>query len=199
MKIGPRYKRARRLGADLFEKTQTAKYALRAGRGGALGYGRSDFGQQLMEKQRARTFYGIGERQFSTYVKNARDMRSVQDGEALYRSLERRLDNCVYRLGCAPTRAAARQMVSHGHFSVNGTRITTPSYPVAVGDVLRVRERSRRGVLFQNLADRLRDRESPHWLRFDLVKGEATVVALPRFSKTQLPFSIAAILEFYRR
>lgn len=199
MRIGPKYKRARRLGADLFEKTQSPKYALRAGRGGATGYGRSDFGQQLLEKQRARALYGIGERQFRKYVKDALAKRTVRDDEALFVALETRLDNCVYRLGIAPTRGSARQMVSHGHFTVNAVRVTVPSYRVSVGDVLRIRGGSQRKALFQNLSDRLRDRESPHWLRFDLVKGEAIMVAAPKMVRSQLPFKIAIILEFYRR
>lgn len=199
MRIGPRYKIARRLGADLFEKTQSPKYALRARRGGATGYGRSDFGQQLFEKQRARMLYGIGERQFRKYVRDALAKRTARDDDALYLALERRLDNCIYRLGIAPTRTAARQTVSHGHITVNRVRVTVPSYPVRTGDVLRIRGGSEKKALFQNLADRLRDREFPPWLRFDLIQGEATVVGSPKLVRSQLPFKIAAILEFYRR
>ncbi len=204
MIIGPRYKRARRLGADLFEKTMSPKFALRAGRNprggtGALGYGRSDFGAQLKEKQRARYLYGISERQFSGYVKHAILRRTEHDDEALFASLETRLDNVLYRLGIAPTRQASRQMASHGHFMVNGVRVTTPSYRVSVGDVLRLRKGSEGKPLFHALSDKLRDKQSPAWLRYDLVKGEATVVGKPKLVRTELPFNISAILEFYRR
>lgn len=202
MRIGPRYKRARRLGADIFEKTQSPKFALRAGskgKGIVLGYGRSEFGSQLKEKQRARFLYGISERQFARYVKTSIAKKGMQSDEALYRSLETRLDNTLYRLGLAPTRAAARQIAAHGHFTVNGKRVTVPSFSVSVGDIIRLRAGSEKRVLFHALADKLRDRESPSWLRFDLIKGEATVVGVPKFSRSELPFNISAILEFYRR
>ena len=178
------------------------KFALRAGargKGGALGYGRSDFGAQLKEKQRARFLYGVGERQFAGYVKRATEKRGVRDDESLYAALESRLDNVLYRLGVAPTRAAARQVAAHGHFTVNGVRVTVPSYRVSIGEVIKVRKGSETSVLFHNLADKLRDHTPPSWLRFDAVKGEATVVGKPEFVRTELPFNIAAILEFYRR
>lgn len=203
MKIGPRYKRARRLGADLFEKTQTQKYAIRSsGRSGkvpARGYGKSDFGTQLYEKQRARYLYGIGERQFARYVANAVAKRNVRNDEQLYATLESRLDNVLYRLGIAPTRSAARQFVSHGHFTVNGKRITIPSYSVEVGDIIRLRSGSATKFPFAEFSDKIRDTRFPPWLAFDKSKGETTVVAKPKLVRTDLPFNIAAILEFYGR
>lgn len=199
MRIGPRYKIARRLGADIFPKTQSPKYALRAGKIVVKGYGRSEFGAQLKEKQRARFFYGLGERQFARYVANAIAKKTLRDDEALYAQLESRLDNVVYRLGIAPSRQAARQYVSHGHFTVNGVRITIPSYGVKTGDVIHVRKGSENKLLFANLKDSVRDHQSPVWLRFDLVKGEGTVVGTPKLIRTELPFNIGAILEFYRR
>lgn len=200
MRIGPRYKIARRLGADIFPKTQSPKYALRAGgKPMVKGYGRSEFGAQLKEKQRARFFYGLGERQFARYVANAIGKKTMRDDEALYLELETRLDNVIYRLGIAPSRQASRQYVSHGHFTVNDVRVTIPSYRVKAGDVIRVRKVSQAKPLFLNLKDSVRDHQSPTWLRFDLVKGEGTVVGAPKLVKTELPFNIAAILEFYRR
>lgn len=199
MRIGPRYKRARRIGADIFPKTDSPKYAIRAGKTFVKGYGRSEFGAQLKEKQRARFFYGVSERQFSRYVKNAIAKKSKRDDEALYTELEMRLDNIIYRLGIAPSRQAARQYVSHGHFTVNGVRITIPSYRAHIGDSIRVRKGSETKRPFAALADTVRDRENPAWLRFDVKKGEGIVAGNPRLVKAQLPFNIAAILEFYRR
>jgi small subunit ribosomal protein S4 len=204
MKFGPKYKIARRFGADLFEKTQTAKYAFRTGRGirqsgRGAPRGRSEFGAQLREKQRARLLYGISERQFARYVRHAIKTRTARDDETLYQALEERLDNVIYRLGIAPTRQAARQFVSHGHFTVNGTRITIPSYPVRTGDIVRVRSGSEKKTPFVALSDAVRDHREPDWLKFDKTKGVATVVGIPRLQKTELPFNIAAILEFYRR
>lgn len=202
MKIGPRYKRARRLGADLFEKTQTQKYAIRAsgrgGKGGARGYGKSDFGAQLFEKQRARYLYGIGERQFARYVTSALAKRAAPDA-TLYASLELRLDNALYRLGVAPSRQASRQLASHGHFMVNGTRVTTPSFALSLGDVISVRPRSVAKAPLAHLSDKMRDQRLPPWLSFDKVTGAATIVAFPKLVRTELPFNIATILQFYGR
>ena len=199
MRIGPRYKRARRLGADIFPKTDSPKYAIRAGKALVKGYGRREFGAQLKEKQRARFFYGISERQFSRYVKNAIAKKSERDDEALYTELETRLDNVIYRFGIAPSRQAARQYVSHGHFTVAGVRVTVPSYRTRIGDVIRLRKGSESKRPFTALTDLLRDHEAPLWLRFDAQKGEGVVVGNPNLVKNQLPFNIAAILEFYRR
>lgn len=203
MKIGPRYKRARRLGADLFEKTRSPKYAIRAAsktakRAGRSGYGKSDFGMQLHEKQRARYLYGIGERQFARYATNAIARRGTP-AEALFVSLESRLDNALYRLGIAPSRQAARQLAAHGHFTVNGRRVTIPSFSLSVGDVVKVRPGSVGKQPLVNLADKIRDQNAPPWLSFDAVKGEAIVVALPKLNRVELLFDIAAILQFYNR
>jgi len=160
---------------------------------------RSDFGHQLREKQRARFMYGLQERQFARYVQNAIERKTMRDDEALYLILETRLDNTLYRLGLAPTRQAARQMASHGHIVVNGVRITIPSYQVETGDIIRVRKASEAKSLFAALADKIRDHVSPPWLRYDLNKGEATVVGMPKMVRSELPFNISAILEFYRR
>lgn len=199
MKIGPRYKIARRLGPDIFPKTASPKYALRAGKVMIKGYGRSEYGAQLKEKQRARFFYGLSERQFSRYVKNAVAKKGTRDDEALHTELEMRLDNVIYRLGIAPSRQASRQYVSHGHFTVNGVRVSIPSYRTKIGDVIRVRKASEAKTLFATLKDNLRDHQNPAWLRFDLQKAEGTVVGKPKLVRSELPFTIGAILEFYRR
>src|SRR3989338_5474205 len=198
MRIGPRYKIARRLGADIFPKTQSPKYAMRAGKTMVKGYGRSEFGAQLKEKQRARFYYGIMERQFSRYVKNAIAKKTMRDDEALYTELETRLDNVIYRLGIAPSRQASRQYVSHGHFTVNGVRVSIPSYRTKIGDVIKVRKASEVKTLFVTLKDNIRDHQNPVWLRFDLIKAEGTVVGKPKLVRSELPFNVGAILEFYR-
>jgi small subunit ribosomal protein S4 len=143
--------------------------------------------------------YGLPERQFASWVRKAIGKKAVQDDQALYTMLEARLDNVIYRLGFAPTRQAARQYVSHGHMTVNGVRVTIPSYQVRTGDVLRVRKGSEGKLPFVNLADKVRDHLTPAWLRFDINKGEATVVGMPKLVRSELPFNISAILEFYRR
>jgi len=198
----PKYKLARRLGTALFEKTQTAKFALREGRR-TVEKGRpkakSEFGLQMLEKQKARYNYGIGERQFAKYVAEALAKKGSKTDEVLFDRLETRLDNVVYRMHLAPTRQASRQMVSHGHIMVNDVRITIPSYNVKVGDKIKIREASAKKVLFANLADKLKDTRPPAWLNFDPETRVGQVEGKPKLIKSELPFDIAAILEFYRR
>jgi small subunit ribosomal protein S4 len=198
----PKYKLARRLGTGLFEKTQTQKFALREGRRKETKSGpkaRSEFGAQLLEKQKARYNYGINERQFAKYVLEALAKKGAKTDENLFERLETRLDNVIYRMQVAPTRQASRQMVSHGHITVNGVRITIPSYNVKVGDKVRVREASAKKALFANLPEKMKDSRPPAWLTFDPEKREGSVQGKPKLVKSELLFDIAAILEFYRR
>lgn len=197
----PAYKLARRLGTGLFEKTQTQKFALRDARrkeSGKRPRPKTDFGMQLLEKQKARFLYGINERQFKKYVTEALRRHGAND-ELLYESLEARLDNMVYRLHLAPTRRAARQLVSHGHMLVNGVRITTPSYRCKAGDIFMIREASASKRLFADLAEREKGESIPAWVTFDVGKRTGEVVGKPKLVKSELLFDVAAILEFYRR
>lgn len=198
----PKYKIARRLGTGIFEKTQTQKFALREGRRTERRErprARSAFGIQLLEKQKARVSYGINERQFAKYVREALARKGSKPDENLFSRLETRLDNIVYRLRLAPTRQAARQMVSHGHITVNSVRITIPSYNVKQGDIIKIREASIKKALFQNLQDRLKDNAPPAWLSFDSEKGTGVVQGRPKLVTSELLFDISAIFEFYRR
>lgn len=201
MKLGPRYKIARRVGAQIFEKTQTQKFAIRSsGRagGGRRGRGQTDFARGLLEKQRARFMYGIPERQFAKYAREAARARSAE--EALFERLETRLDNAVYRLGIAPTRSAARQMVSHGHVTVNGRRVTIPSYNLSIGEKIGIRAGSAGKKIFSALAEDMKTRPAaPTWLSFDLPALSGEVIALPKLSRAELLFNLRTILEFYRR
>jgi len=198
----PKYKIARRLGPGVFDKTQTQKFALREGRRKEVkvrGRAKSEFALQLLEKQKARFSYGINERQFGKYVAEAIARKAAKPEESLYERLENRLDNVIYRIKLAPTRQAARQMVSHGHILVNDVRITIPSYGVKVGDKIKIREASAKKVLFANLTDKLKDNSSPSWLSFDPEKRTGNVQGKPKMVKSELIFDISAIIEFYRR
>lgn len=198
----PKYKIARRLGPGIFEKTQTQKFALREGRrkeSRERPRPKSNFGLQLLEKQKARYSYGIGERQFAKYVAEAFAKKTTRTDELLYERLETRLDNVAYRLHLAPTRQAARQLVSHGHIMINDVRITIPSYSVKLGDKVKIREVSAKKILFANLTDKLKDSMPPSWLKFDAEKRAGEVQGKPKLVKSELVFDIAAILEFYRR
>ncbi len=206
MIIGPKYKIARRLGAPVFEKTQTQKYAMRQnqeGQGaGKQGKGRpkakSNYGLGLLEKQKARYSYGITSKQFTKYVKQAIEKKG-SSAELLIRTLESRLDNVALRSGFAPTRQAARQMTSHGHLTVNGTIVTIPSYQVKVGDTISIREGSRKKALFATLDERLKTVKFPAWLKVDFDKKEIAIAGVPAADQSELLFSVPAVLEFFSR
>lgn len=204
MKIGPKYKIARRLKAPVFEKTQTQKYVLseaRKGKSEKQGKrgGMSDYGRQLIEKQKARYTYLLTERQFSNYVADAMKRKGVKNADALFENLERRLDNTVFRLGLAGSRPMARQLVSHGHIFVNGKRITRPSYQMELKDKIKIRELSEGKGMFVNLPERLKSFTSPSWVKFDTTKKEAEVLGMPMREGSDMLFDLNSVLEFYSR
>lgn len=203
MKIGPKYKIARRLGAPIFEKTQTQKFALsesKRARQSRRPRSRTQYAIQVAEKQKARLMYGITENQFSNYVGEAMEQSEVKPTEALYQNLEKRLDNVAYVLGFASTRRFARQMVSHGHITVNGRKITIPSYRVSEGDKIAFREGSKKGKLFTDAQERTGERDIPAWLSFNAKNMEAEVKGAPNMSEARdLLFDLEQIIEFYSR
>jgi len=146
-----------------------------------------------------RMFYGVSERQLRVYVRRALQQQRVAPHIALLEQLERRLDNVVYRVGLAPTHRAARQMVAHGHITVNGRKITIPSYQVSEGDVIRVREGSRNRTLFVQLRENPPTVTAPAWLQFDFATLEGKVVGVPTPEVVDSPFHIGQVIEFYSR
>jgi small subunit ribosomal protein S4 len=197
----PKYKTARRLGANIFDKTQTQKFATKeAGRKvEKRPRPKSDFGLQMLEKQKAKVTYGINERMFAKYVKSILEKAGANSPEKLIFILESRLDNIVYRLGFASTRQASRQMVSHGHIVVNGLKVTIPSYQVSLGDKITIRESSMKKGIFTNLAEKLKDHNYPSWLAFDITKNECKVQGAPKLTAIETNFDSAAVLNFYSR
>lgn len=203
MKIGPKFKIAKRLGAPIFEKTQTAKFELSVARGGRRTTKRpgqaSDYKRQLIEKQKMRFSYGISEKQLRRYVDEAIAKEGHKPVALLMDRLETRLDNVVYRLGLAKTRQFARQMVSHGHIVVNGKRLNVPSHKVRVGDVITVREGSKSSVMFAELAEKHEAISVPAWLTFDAKKLEGTVKGAPQFNPAEAMFDPEQVMEYYSR
>lgn len=201
MRLGPKYKIARRLGAPIFEKTQTQKYAIRAERKlKSKGFSRpkSEYATQHNEKQKARMSYGVSEKQFSNYVKAALEKKASRAVPMVFENLELRLDNVVYRLGLAPTRRAARQMVSHGHIMVNGKKTTIPSRHMLIGDKINIREGSANSALFRAFKERLENVTIPEWLSFDMKKMTAEIKGMPVLGGDML-FDLNAVVEFYSR
>ena len=196
----PRFKICRRLGPGVYDKCQTSKFAAASTKtlpGGKRPKAPTEYGAQLIEKQKTRFSYGISERQLSNYVKKVSHIKGAGTAEKLYENLESRLDNAVYRMGLGVSRRATRQMVSHGHFIVNNHRVTIPSYELKTGDVVKIREGSKVKKIFANLADRLKDYSAPTWVAFDLNTMEGRILAKPKNIETFLDLN--AVLEFYSR
>ena len=204
---GPVCRLCRREGEKLFlkgERCQTEKCAIerRAYAPGQHGRDRrlriTPYGLQLREKQKARRLYGIMERQFRNYFHTAARMPGVT-GENLLRILESRMDNLVYRMGFAPSRKAARQLVLHGHFSVNGRKVSIPSYQLRPGDVVSVREGSRNIPIILGTAETRGGRDLPDWLESNTRTLKGRLLRLP--SRDAIPITIQEnmIVELYSK
>ena len=202
---GPVCRLCRREGVKLYLKgekcfTDKCPVSRRAYPPGQHGQGRrklSEYGVQLREKQKARRTYGIMEGQFARYFGKASKQTGVT-GQALLESLERRLDNVVYRMGLASSRPEARQLVRHGHFQVNGRRVDIPSYSVKTGDVVEVRETSRQKTRFKEMAQST-SRGIPAWLEVDAEALRGTVVRMPNREEIDAPVQEQLIVEWYSR
>lgn len=207
---GPACKLCRREGEKLFlkgERCFTTKCAFEArayppGEHGRSGQGRgeraSDYAKQLRAKQKARRMYGILERQFRRYFGVALQRRGLT-GLNLLQTLELRLDNVIYRMGFAENRAQARQMVAHGHFTVNSRRTTIPSMLLRAGDVVELREASRSRTLFKELPDFAEKRQCAMWLDRDVKKVSGRVLRLPERGEIDGNLSEQLIVEYYSR
>ena len=158
----------------------------------------SDYGQQLREKQRLRRIYGVLEQQFRRYYELAEGRRG-QTGANLLVILESRLDNVVYRLGLAESRAQARQLVAHGHIDLNGRRTDASSALVSPGDVVAVRERSRGNAYFHEVRDVLEHQTVPTWLSLNADEMSAVVNALPTRESIEIPVNEQLVVEYYSR
>ena len=201
--VKSKYKIAKRLGAGVFEKTQTQKFAFSEARSKAKPRGGrrggSDYGRQLLEKQRVRFTYGLSEKQLSGYVREA--THEQIPAAALHKLLEMRIDNTLYRAGFASTRRAARQAVSHGHVLINGRKTTTPSQAVRKGDAIAIRDGSRQSPLFSGLADKASEerRAVPHWLESDASLLTSRVSGEPVYVGAEAGLDYATVFEFYSR
>ena len=199
-------RQCRREGQKLFlkgDRCYTEKCAMnnRAFAPGQHGQGRSkasEYGSQLREKQKAKRFYGVLESQFRSYFELA-DRRQGQTGENLLSILECRLDNVVYRLGFAMSRAEARQLVSHGHFTVNGKKVNIPSYLVKPGMVITLKESSRDLEKIKASVEANAFRQPPKWLEYDAQNLVAKVVAVPERDDIDLPIEEHLIVELYSK
>jgi small subunit ribosomal protein S4 len=202
--IGPKCKLSRREGTDLFLKSgvraldSKCKLETKPGVHGA-GRGRlSDYGLQLREKQKVRRIYGILEKQFRGYYKEAARVKGAT-GENLLKLLETRLDNVVYRMGFGSTRAEARQLVSHKAISVNGETVNIPSYNIKSGDVVAVREKAKNQLRIKGALDIASQRGDLAWIDVDTKKMEGTFKAVPERSELSAEINEQLIVELYSK
>ena len=203
-------KTCRRLGQKLFlkgdrcfsQKCAMIKRAYAPGpqrkrRGGAA----SEYKKSLNEKQTLKKWYGLSEKQFKRYVQESlAKMGKVDDVSAeLIRKLEKRLDNVIFRLGFAKSRVAARQLVSHGYFAINGKPVNIASYQVKKDDVITIKENKRAKGVLKDLANELKRKEIPAWLSLNKEKLEAKPIGEPNLEEVKAPAEISLIFEFYSR
>ncbi len=197
----------RREGAKLFLKgtrcfTDKCAFERRGYVPGEHGKSRrikeTNYGQQLREKQKARRIYGLLERQFRHYFSKAATTKGVT-GEVLLQMLERRLDNIVFRFGFAPSRSAARQLVRHGHFQVNGRRVDIPSYLVRAGDEIQVRERSRKMTVVQTSLEARKGQGVPEWMDLNSERLSGKILNIPTRASIPVPINEQLIVELYSK
>lgn len=158
----------------------------------------SEYGQQLREKQKVKRYYGLLEKQFHHYFKLAEKAEGIT-GENLLSILETRLDNVVYRLGLADSRKEARQLVNHGHFLVNGKKVDIPSYRIKKGDVIELRDKSKKSPKFKELKEKSEARTVVPWLSFDAENYKGTVNNLPTRDDIDLDIKEHLIVELYSK
>ena len=205
---GPACRLCRREGTKLFlkgdrcfsDKCSVSRRAQAPGQHG-VGTGRKrvkEYGLQLREKQKAKRYYGILEKQFKNYFVKA-DKKEGQTGENLLTMIERRLDNVVYRMGMADSRREARQLVRHGHFRVNGRKVDIPSYITKKGDVITLREQSRKSPKIKMLVENISARSVPAWMSMDKENIQATITALPVRTDIDFPIEEHLIVELYSK
>ena len=205
--IGPVCRLCRREGMKLFlkgERCYTEKCAIekrnmppgmhtKARRAKLVGYG-----LQLREKQKVKRIYGVLENQFRRYFETADRQRGIT-GETLLQLLERRLDNAIYRLGFATSRAQARQLVRHGHFLINGKKVDIPSYQLRAGDAISVRQSSQKNPAILHALEEVKGRGVPSWLSLDAGGVTGKVLTLPTRDQINLPVQEQLIVELYSK
>ena len=203
---GPVCRLCRREGTKLFlkgERCMTGKCALdrrstAPGQHGAANKKVREYGMQLREKQKTKRYYGVLEKPFANYYAEA-ERKSGMTGENLLILLERRLDNTVYRMGMANSRKEARQLVLHGHFTLNGKKVTIPSISVKVGDVIAVKEASRDLTTVKALMEGVASKLTPKWLEVNKENATAKVVALPARDDIDFDYNEQLIVELYSK
>lgn len=155
----------------------------------------SEYGQQLIEKQKVKIIYGLREAQLRRLFKG--NLKTGSIGRNIMTILERRLDNVIFRLGLAPSRIVARQYVNHGHFIVNGKKVTVPSFLAKTNDIVSIKPNSKELLIFKNLPNTIKNYNPPEWLEVDKDKLEGKIKSLPQ--DAEMPFDINLVVDYYSR
>ncbi|MCF7844255.1 MAG: 30S ribosomal protein S4 [Kiritimatiellales bacterium] len=200
---GPKAKRCRRQGTNIYGSDKYDKILQKKpqgpGKGPRVRQGRkSEYAQQLGEKQKVRDMYGLSERQFVNLYKEA-SSATEQTGDAFKQALERRLDNAIYRAGFALTRLQSRQFTSHGHFMVNGRRVTVPSYRLRGGDVIEARSSSKGSPVFGPIIEAHEKYMPPAWMKVDSAAMKIEIISLPDPESAEQAVDMRQVIEFYSR
>jgi len=205
--LSPKCKQCRRAAEKLYlkgERCNTTKCAMvkrnyPPGFHGPKGKKRlTDFGQQLMEKQKARKQYNLLEKQFKLTFERAKK-QTGNTGDNFIKLLESRFDNILYRIGLGESRSQARQLINHGHFAINGKKVNIPSYQLKTGDTISINSNKKDLKIFKGLSDKLKKKEMPAWLNFDIKKLSAKVLHKPNVKDMTPNFNIQMIIEFYSK
>lgn len=204
--LGPKEKRSRSVGENLFlkaERSTTSKsaYLRRSYRPGMHGKKRrkiSAYGSELLEKQKVKLVYGLRERHLERYFEQALSEKTSTP-DALARILESRLDSIAFRMGLAPSRSIARAIVSHGHLTVNGRRSNAPSHVLRAGDRVAIRQKSTSKAFIEKINQHLKRYEPPNWLSVDKNNLTGEILRLPSLEELQLPYNFGRIVEFYSK
>ncbi|MAE68307.1 MAG: 30S ribosomal protein S4 [Candidatus Peribacteraceae bacterium] len=200
---GPKAKRCRRQGTNIYGSDKYDKILQRKPYGPGKGprtRGKrpSEYGKQLLEKQKARDMFGLSERQFIRLYKSAAASKE-QTGEKLLNLLERRLDNTLYRAGFALTRLQSRQFASHGLFTVNGVRVTSPSYRLKEGDIVEIRSKSKNSSVFSPIMEAHEKYMPPSWLKVDVANLKFEVTGQPEADDFEQAIDVRQVIEYYSR
>ncbi len=204
---GPKEKLSRRIGENLGLKAERSfspksAFLKKPYKPGVHGKSRrralSEFGSQLLEKQKIKFTYGLTEKKLRKYFKEAKQKKGVT-GDLLLSALEKRLDNAIYRSGLASSRTIARQLVNHGHFLVNNKKVDIPSYSVKIGDNITIKSKNRSKTIFIDLINRLKKHEEPFWLEVDKKNLEVVIKSEPKNDDLPKNFSINMVIAYYSK
>ncbi len=199
--LGPKHRMCRKVGVKLcpYKKCPAQRRAYRPGQHGPSGPLRlTNYGQQLLEKQKAKWFYGILEKQFRTYyVKSLKSQKET--GVALQEILESRLDNAIFRLGFASSRAQARQWINHGHFQVNGKKVDIPSYQIRVGDIVTLAPRAHKKKIQEYITENSKTAQQLSWLALDAKNYTGKIMSKPGVTEGEQSLNMQMIVEYYSR